>query len=58
MVQIDIEMPKSCADCPMCHPKGKNEPWNFCCYGLMQDVNVDIFDSKRLDNCPLVEIKD
>ena len=53
MVILDIERPGSCSDCPMCHPKGKNEPWDFCCFALMEDVDVEGFDKKRLDNCPI-----
>ena len=52
----NISMPKSCSDCPMCHPKGKDEPWNFCCFATMTDINIDEFDSTRSSNCPIVEL--
>lgn len=53
MVVLDIERPDSCSDCPMCHPKGRDEPWDFCCFALMEDVDVRRFGTKRLDNCPI-----
>ena len=56
MIQIDMDIPKSCADCPMCHPKGKDEPWNYCCFATMDDINIEEWDSERYITCPLKEV--
>ena len=53
MVVIDMDMPISCADCPICNPKGKDEPWNYACYQGMMDINLDEWDEKRHPNCPI-----
>ena len=52
----NIEMPKTCSDCPMCHPKGKLEPWNYACFATMSDVDIEIFDHARNPDCPLCEV--
>ena len=46
-------MPKSCADCPICHCKGKDEPWNYSCFATMDDINIDEWDKERYITCPL-----
>ena len=56
MIKIDIDMPESCADCPICHPKGKCNPWEFACFATMEDVDVRDFDTKRFPSCPIVEV--
>ena len=56
MIQIDMEMPKNCADCVMCHPKGKDEPWNYCCFATMDDLNIEEWDKERYITCPLKEV--
>ena len=48
-----MDIPKSCSECPMCHPKGKDEPWNFACFQGMMDINIDEWDEKRHPNCPI-----
>ena len=53
MIVIDMDMPKSCCECPMCHPKGKDEPWNYACFQEMMDINLDEWDEKRHPNCPI-----
>lgn len=51
MVQIDMEMPRSCYDCP-------------CCYDLIYcnlsqcGVDQETAHEKRPDWCPLKEVKD
>ena len=53
MIVIDMDMPESCCECPICHPKGKDEPWNFVCFQEMMDINIDEWDEKRHPNCPI-----
>ena len=53
MIVIDMDMPTSCCECPMCHPKGKDEPWNYACFQGMMDINLDEWDEKRHPNCPI-----
>ena len=53
MIVIDMDMPESCCECPMCHPKGKDEPWNYACFQGMMDINLDEWDEKRHPNCPI-----
>lgn len=53
MIVKNFNVPKSCSDCPICHPKGKDEPWNFCCFVEMKDVDVNEFDATRPYWCPL-----
>lgn len=48
-----IDMPKSCSECPMCHPKGKDDPWNYCCFVTMDDINIEEWDTERYITCPL-----
>ena len=53
----NFEMPKDCSVCPMCHPKGKDEPWNYCCFLTMKDIDLNQWETVRCDNCPLVDIE-
>lgn len=53
MIVIDMDIPTSCCECPMCHPKGKDEPWNYACFQEMMDINLDEWDEKRHPNCPI-----
>lgn len=48
-----MDMPESCSDCPICHCKGKDEPWNYYCSATMNDINIQEWDLTRNDNCPL-----
>ena len=52
----NIKLPNSCSDCPMCHPKGKDEPWNYCCFATMDDINIEEWDKERYITCPLKEV--
>ena len=58
MVAIkDFEMPESCNNCPMSIGTG------FCevsCSILDEVIHLDCYEicKKRMDNCPLVEIKE
>ena len=56
MIQIDMEMPNSCSECPICHCKGKDEPWNYCCFATMDDINIEEWDKERYITCPLKEV--
>lgn len=49
-------MPKSCADCPLCHCKGKDDPWNYYCSITMYDINIEEWDNIRYNTCPLKEV--
>ena len=49
----NVDMPESCADCPICHCKGKDEPWNYCCFVTMDDISIDEWDKERNITCPL-----
>lgn len=54
MIALNIEMPKSCNDCPM-----YDDRWDYpTCYitNESRGYNFDIFN-KRMPNCPLKEIK-
>ena len=53
MIVIDMDIPTSCCECPICHPKGKDEPWNYACFQGMMDINLDEWDEKRHPNCPI-----
>ena len=55
-VIIDMKIPKSCADCPICHPKGKDEPWNYCCFVTMANIDISMWDKSRPNFCPLKEV--
>ena len=48
-----MDMPKSCCECPICHPKGKDEPWNYACFQTMADINIDEWDKQRHPDCPI-----
>lgn len=58
MVQIDMEMPKNCAECPF------NVEFNDICYcclingcdGLMPDSYEEV-TTQKLSKCPLREVK-
>ena len=49
-------MPKSCADCPVCHCKGKDDPWNYYCVATMDDINIEEWDKERYITCPLKSV--
>ena len=53
MILIDMDIPESCCECPMCHPKGKDEPWNYACFQGMMDINLNEWDKSRHPNCPI-----
>ena len=55
-VIVGIDMPKSCAECPICHPKGKDEPWNFACFHKMLDIDINKWDEERHIDCPIKSI--
>lgn len=59
MIQIDIEMPEYCDECPCCEMYDLQENWGkcritnkeFCCLGTVDDKG----DYHRPDWCPLKE---
>ena len=55
MIQIDIEMPKDCDECPLCHRAFDGNETRLACYGLGVWC---LGDEGRLDNCPLHEVTD
>ena len=52
-----MEMPESCSECPICHCKGKDDPWNYYCSATMNDINVQEWDLTRYNNCPLKSVE-
>lgn len=50
MIQIDIEMPKSCYGCPFAH---YDSVYSLHC--PFDDKSVDMYPDERPDNCPLKE---
>lgn len=53
-VQIDIDIPKSCFDCPFTH---YNDNYRKCCSYLKEDIDYDGYTMYRYYKCPLKEIK-
>ena len=56
MIQIDIEMPESCWSCPLqngeegyCQLTYEESPW---------DIRSAKNTYRRLDSCPLIEVKE
>ena len=56
VIITDMEMPNSCADCPLCHCKGKDDPWNYSCFATMDDINIEEWDKQRYMTCPLKSV--
>ena len=56
VIITDMNLPNSCADCPICHCKGKDEPWNYCCFVTMDDINIEEWDEQRYITCPLKSV--
>lgn len=50
MIQIDIEMPPNCYDCPMLYD-------GMGCIITGQGVDWNDYDEKRLSDCPLKEVE-
>ena len=51
MVQIDMKMPKCCDDCPCSYD------YIYCMVGK-DKIDIESSHEKRMDFCPLVEVKD
>ena len=51
MVQIDMEMPKNCSDCPL------NYDMIFCSISETK-MSWSKMDKERLPDCPLKELKE
>ena len=47
MIQIDMDMPKTCGDCPL------SDPEMYC---KLSGLDIAAFNRKR-DDCPLKEVK-
>lgn len=52
MIQIDIEMPKSCWGCPFAY---YDSVYTLHC--PFDDKGVDMYPDDRLDDCPLIEVE-
>lgn len=52
MIQIDMDMPKSCYGCAFAH---YDTVYTLRC--LFDDKGVDMYEDERLDNCPLIEVE-
>lgn len=52
-----MDIPESCCECPICHPKGKDEPWNYACFQEMLDINLDKWDKQRHSDCKMKTIE-
>ena len=52
MIQIDMDMPRNCAECPFCTADQYLQ--DYCC--ITQDRLCELFDG-RDDDCPLREVK-
>ena len=48
MVQIDMEMPECCMDCPLFYD-------NMMCSVTQTGADWENFDKERLSDCPLYE---
>lgn len=53
MVQIDMEMPKSCRSCKFCDFRGFHK-LNFC---RLLGITILVYWGKRQEDCPLREGK-
>ena len=54
MIKIDMEMPKSCIDCPFLHHDYFGD---FTC-GAQDFETIDYVEGERADDCPLEEVED
>ena len=56
MIQIDMEIPKSCADCPLFGSEDDNYYWRWC---KITDsvIRKTTCGKRRLDDCPLKEVE-
>ena len=52
MIQIDMEMPATCYDCPFCHDCCS------CCLVENSEFDFEICDEQRMPYCPLKEVPD
>lgn len=51
MIQIDMEMPATCYDCPFCHDCCS------CCLVENSEFDFEICDEQRMPYCPLYEVQ-
>ena len=52
MIQIDMEMPATCYDCPFCYDCCS------CCLVENSEFDFEICDEQRMPYCPLQEVSD
>ena len=57
-IQIDMEMPKSCAFCPYKKTIGIGIDERIFCKLTEMEFNSWDYSSKRLEMCPLKEVKE
>ena len=56
MIQIDMEMPSSCYDCPFAKNKRTNDYGSFCECEILEDYEtINLLEHSKHPNCPLVE---
>ena len=57
MIQINIDMPKSCLECPCSHGYAESPFWDVRCNLLWRHIEESETD-RRQEDCPLKEVKD
>ena len=50
MIQLNIDMPETCADCPC------NDDY-YRCGATGNEFDFPSFNDRRMDDCPLIEVK-
>lgn len=55
MIQIDIPMPESCVDCPMCVIASYSRE-KYYCIATLDYIDIGEWVDKRKPNCPIVEV--
>lgn len=59
MIGIDIEMPKSCSECPISSAEEDwGGDWFFYCRPTQKALYGDKYHYKRYRKCPLKEVKE
>lgn len=57
MIQIDIDMPKSCLGCPCSHGYDDSPFWDVWCM-LLHRYIAEFETDRRQEDCPLKEVRD
>lgn len=58
MIQIDMEMPKSCMTCPLCELISYKNYGGFFICPITAKRLVGRYDKTRRKDCPLQEVKE